>query len=394
MWLFSRPGKHRHSGPEAPPGARARRRGGWLAGLACTLIATAGHGQNLTTTAAFDAQGSLWRLRVEGGRLQLDRSTDLGRTFATPVTLGGPEQSLAISVEERPAIAFSDDRAHVAWPVAAGQGTARLLMAVSTDGGRTFSPPRTVSERPGRLHRIAIDSAGRLHHLWYRDAGRTVADLYLASPEAPPRKLAGNFCDCCRPAFALTREGDPVVAARYVFPGDIRDHVLLQPAAPGTAPPRRVTFDDWQVHICPTQGPALAIGADGRYHLAWFTLGQRRGLFYAHSDDEGRSFSAALPFGDPNAHAMNPRVAVSGAMVTLAWQEFSDGRIRILARRSADGGDTWAAPHEVASTAGTADRAELITGPEGTFVSWNSRAEGYRLLPITGDAAAPAILDP
>ncbi len=390
MGFFNRPGKNRHS----ELGARAPRRSVWLPGLVCILIATASHGQNLTTTAAFDAQGRLWRLRVDGERLQLDHSTDLGRTFTAPVTLGGPAQSLAISIEERPAIAFSGDRTHVVWPVAAGQGTARLLMAVSTDGGRTFTPPRTISERPGRLHRIALDPVGRLHHLWYRDAGRTVADLYLASPEAPPRKLGGNFCNCCRPALALTQDGEPVVAARYVFPGDIRDHVLLQPAAPGTAPPRRVTFDDWQVPICPTQGPALAIGADGRYHLAWFTLGQRRGLFYAYTKDAGESFSTPLLFGDPSTHAMNPRVAVSGAMVTLAWQAFSEGRIRILARRSADGGDTWTAPREVASTAGAADRAELITGPEGSFVSWSTRAEGYRLLPVPGDGAATAILGP
>jgi hypothetical protein len=357
----------------------------WLAALALTLAAIAARGENLAVTAAFDPEGSLWRLQVDGGRLQLDRSEDLGASFGAPVAVSAPGQPLAIGVEERPAIAFAGGQVQVGYPVAAGAHGSRLFLARSADGGASFAPPQPLSEVPGRLHRLALDAAGRPYHLWYRDAGtRGAADLYLAAAGQPPRRLAGDLCDCCRPAFALTADDRPVIAARYVFPGDIRDHVLLQPSAPGTLTPRRVTFDDWQVHVCPTQGPALAIGADGRYHLAWFTLGANRGLFYAHSDDGGKAFSTAMPFGDPNAHAMNPRVAVSGTTVTLAWQEFRDGRIRILARRSGDGGDTWAKARELASTAGAADRAELITGPAGSFVSWNTRAEGYLLIAAAG----------
>lgn len=358
----------------------------WLAALALTLTAITAWGENLAVTAAFDPEGRLWRLQVDGGRLQLDRSEDLGASFGPPVAVSAPEQRLAISVEERPAIAFAGGQVQVGYPVAAGAHGSRLFLARSADGGESFAAPQPLSEVPGRLHRLALDSAGRPYHLWYRDAGtRGAADLYLAAAGQPPRRLAGDLCDCCRPALALTRDDRPAIAARYVFPGDIRDHVLLQPTAPGAVTPRRVTFDDWQVHVCPTQGPALAIAADGRYHLAWFTLGKHRGLFHAHSDDGGKSFSAAVPFGDPNAHAMNPRVAVSGTTVTLAWQEFRDRRIRILARRSEDNGDTWGAARELASTAGAADRAELITGPQGSFVSWNTRAEGYRLIPVAGD---------
>ena len=355
----------------------------WLTGVALTLVAISAQAGNLAVTAAFAPDGSLWRLRVDGGQLQLDRSADLGRSFSTPVAIGAVGQHLAVSVEERPTIALAAGRLHLGWPVVAGgRGTSLLFHTQSADGGKSFAEPRPLSAMPGRLHRLVPDAQGRIHHLWYQDAGTGVADLYLASAEAPPRKLAGDLCDCCRPALVLDADDRPVIAARFVFPGNIRDHGLVRPTDEGAATLRRVTFDDWRVAVCPTQGPALAIGSEGRYHLAWFTLGTRRGLFYAHSDDGGATFSSPLHFGDPASYAMNPRVATTGQEVTLAWQEFRDRRARILARNSQDGGATWGETRELASTAGAADRAELISGSAGSFVSWNTTAEGYRLIAI------------
>lgn len=358
----------------------------WLAAAALLLAAIGAQAGNLALTAAFAPDGRLWRLYERDGMIQLDHSADLGRSFAAPVTLGAPDRHPALSVEERPAITFAAGQMHLAWPVAAaGRGTSLLLHTSSADGGKSFAEPRPLAAVPGRLHRFAADARGRIHHLWYRDAGTGIADLYLASAGAAPRKLAGDLCDCCRPALVLDADHHPVIAARFVFPGNIRDHGLLHPTEAGAATPLRATFDHWQVAVCPIQGPALAIGAAGRYHLAWFTLGERRGLFHAHSDDRGRHFSTPLAFGDPAAYAMNPRVAASGQEVTLAWQEFRDRRVRILVRQSQDGGANWSTARELASTAGAADRAELLVGPAGSFVSWNTAAEGYRLLAITGD---------
>lgn len=357
----------------------------WLVALALTLAAIAARGENLAVTAAFTPDGSLWRLRVDDEQLLLDRSDDLGANFGPAVAVSAAGQHLAINVEERPAIAWFGESLEVAWPVTAGSGASRLYHARSMDGGQSFGEPQPLSDVPGRLHRFALDARGRPHHLWYQDAGPGVADLYLASAGAAPRKLAGGLCDCCRPAFTFTQDDQPLIAARFVFPGNIRDHGLLHPADQGPATPLRVTFDDWRVAVCPVQGPALAVAPGGRYHLAWFTLGSNRGLFYAHSDDRGQTFSRPLPFGDAAAFAMNPRVAVAGARVTLAWQEFRDRRTRILARTSRDGGDTWGAARELASSAGAADRAELIAGPRGSFLSWNTAAEGYRLIATAGD---------
>lgn len=357
----------------------------WLAAAVLMLAAAAAQAENLALTAAFAPDGRLWRLYERDGAIQLDHSDDVGRSFAVARTLGTSDRHPALSVEERPAIAFAGGQMHLAWPVAAaGRGTSLLLHTTSADGGKSFAEPQPLAAMPGRLHRFAADTRGRIHHLWYRDAGTGVADLYLASTGTAPRKLTGDLCDCCRPALVLDADQRPVIAARFVFPGNIRDHGLLHPAEVGAAAPLRATFDHWRVAVCPVQGPALAIGSAGRYHLAWFTLGAHRGLFYAHSDDRGGHFSEPFAFGDPAAHAMNPRLAARGREVTLAWQEFRDRRIRILVHHSGDGGTTWGPARELASTAGAADRAELLAGPAGSFLSWNT-AEGYRLIAVARD---------
>lgn len=352
--------------------------------LACALLsgtslcASAEASWQLPVTAAFAPDGSLWRLRSDGERPYVDRSTDLGATFGAAVPVDPQPRHLALSAEERAAIAFAGAVVHVAWPVAAGTGTTQMFHAVSTDAGHSFSAPQPLEQEPGRLHRFALDTTGAWQHFWYRDPAPGAATILYRSAEnaaqtTAPAALVAGLCDCCRPALAITPDGQPVLAARFVYPGNIRDHGLIHPAADGTAAAQRVTFDEWQVAACPVQGPALAIDGGRRYHLAWFTLGAHRGLFRAHSDDAGAHFSTPESFGDPAAYAMNPALAVQGDRVALIWQEYRGGTIRILAQRSADRGTSWGPAQEIAAAPTPADRAELLVRGEHFHVSWQTR---------------------
>lgn len=346
----------------------------------------------LAVTAAFAPDGRLWRLRSNGHQVYADHSDDLGETFSIPVPVNTEPQPLAISVEERASIAFAGDAVHVAYPVAAGAGASRLYHALSTDAGRNFSTPQPLAQAPGRLHRFAVNATGEPQHFWYQEpAPGAPTALHRASADLPQQLLTTELlttellttgmCDCCRPALAFDPQGQPVIAARFVYPGNIRDHGLIR--VPASRPPtvERVTFDQWRVATCPTQGPTLAITQAGRYHLAWFTLGTRRGLFRAYSDDAGAHFSAPEAFGDPDAYAMSPVIAAQADAVVLLWQEYRGGRIRVLAQRSADRGASWGPARELAVAAGTADRPELLTRENAFYLSWHTGA-GYQLLPI------------
>ncbi|MGB5098621.1 MAG: sialidase family protein [Porticoccaceae bacterium] len=336
----------------------------------------------LAVTAAFAPDGRLWRLRSNGHQVFADHSDDLGTTFSTQVPVNTEPQPLAISVEERASIAFAGDAVHVAYPVAAGAGASRLYHALSTDAGRNFSTPQPLAQAPGRLHRFAVNATGEPQHFWYQEpAPGAPTALHRATADLPQQLLATGLCDCCRPALAFDPQGQPVIAARFVYSGNIRDHGLIRVPAVGPAKVQRVTFDQWRIAACPTQGPTLAITQTGRYHLAWLTLGAHRGLFRAYSDDAGAHFSPPEAFGDPDAYAMNPAVAAQADAVVLLWQEYRGGRIRVLTQRSADRGASWGPARELAVTTGTADRPELLTRENAFYLSWHTGA-GYQLLPI------------
>lgn len=250
------------------------------------------------------------------------------------------------------------------------------------------------------MHTLAISPDGSRYHLWYaRQHERTALFATASAASDPddaidsaaelPQKLADDLCECCAPALAFDADGRPVVAARVIFPGNIRDHALVQwnhggQSDQGKGKPsiQRVTHDDWSINTCPIQGPSLAISADDRYHLVWFTLGQHKGVFYAYSDDRGKHFSQPLAVGDPKALAMNGAVVAQDKLTVLAWQEYRDGKTRMLTRISIDNGRTWSPPSAVAATAGNADLPLLLPSPAGIYLSWNTAREGYRLVPI------------
>jgi hypothetical protein len=169
-----------------------------------------------------------------------------------------------------------------------------------------------------------------------------------------------------------------------VFDGGVRDFGIVRVATDGRASPvLRVTDDDWRIEACPEHGGALAIGADGRYHLAWFTQGRKRqGLFYASSVDHGKSWSAPVRIGTGAGLAGHADVLTLNDQVFLSWQQFDGTRTSILAMTSSDHGLTWTPPRELASTSAVADYPRLLTNGKAAFVSWSAGRDGYHLLPV------------
>jgi hypothetical protein len=355
-------------------------------------------------TPTFAPDGTLWLAWAANRVVSVAHSSDLGRTFSSPIPVNPEPLDLDWGPDARPKIVVDkEDRVFVAFARFKDQKfNGQVLYSRSVDGGRSFASPAPITANPEsqRFEALALDADGSLFAAWldkrnrvpaaerrekYVGAGLAFAWSHDHGASFSEAHIAiDNTCECCRLAVAFAGAGRPVVAFRNVFGGTVRDHAVItfiDPQTPG--PLSRVSVDDWKTDVCPHQGPSLALAADGSYHVAWFTNGSvRKGLFYASSEDGGRTFSAPKPLGDPAHNPSRPFLLAVNDDLWLTWKEFDGERTTVQAMVSRDDGHTWSDPRAVAQTGDASDHPLLVTNGAQVFLSWQTRAEGYRLLPL------------
>jgi hypothetical protein len=353
-------------------------------------------------TPSFAPDGSLWLAFTAAGRVLIARSNDLGQSFTTPIALNQEPLDLDWGPDARPKLAITPDgRAFVAFAVFKNQAyDGQVLYTRSLEGGRTFAPPRPITTDPEsqRFEAIALDADGSLFTAWLdkrrRAAAKANNETYVGAALAftwATENGAGmsetniaheHTCECCRLAVAFAAPGRPAIAFRNVFEGGVRDHAIttfVDRRTPG--PVYRVSKDDWQTDVCPHHGPTLAISPTGSYHVAWFTNAPtRKGLFYARSVDGGRSFSDPIPIGRAERAPSHPSVLAAQAALWLAWKEFDGDKTAVWMMVSRNDGAAWSAPKRMAETGDSSDHPLLVSNGSDVFLSWHSKAEGYRLI--------------
>jgi hypothetical protein len=363
-------------------------------GLSCATAAT----------PAFARDGSLWLAWSAGGRVMVGHSYDLGRTFEQTVAVNRAPERIDSGPDARPKVIVDDkNRIVIAYAVFQDDRyNGRVMIGRSDDTGAGFDTPRPITgdATSQRFETLALDPEGSVFAAWLdkrngaaaRAAGKTYVGAALAYSWSsdggksflPARMTVDNVCECCRLGIAFLRAGRPVVLFRNIFGADTRDHALLvfgDRDLPGA--PHRVSVDDWEIDACPHHGPSLAVSGTGTIHAAWFTAGKtRKGLFYARSSDNGEHFTVPLPVGDPSRRAARPYLAASGKTVRLVWKEFDGEVTSVKLMSSSDDGGSWSQPMEVATTTDASDHPMLIDDGRHSYLSWLTRAEGYRMLPL------------
>lgn len=352
----------------------------------------------LFVSAAFSPDGRLWRAIPDKDHVLVDFSNDAGKTFSAPVSVNAEPQPIKASGENRPGILVDrTGRIHVIY-AAEGNQPMTLYYSVSSDNGHSFSTPAPLSDKAAEATsfqgRLALSPNGEVYAFWHDERDRTDwkqlgnAGYYtkLTAPAGTgfvAHKLSDALCDCCRIAMAFDSDNQPVVMARFIYPGGIRDHGLIKPQAEGKpAVSWRVTFDEWAIEACPDHGPALSV-SDDKYHIVWFTQGSvRQGVFYAVSSDHGQHFSTPLPLGNAGKLPSHPDVLAKGPQVVVTWTEFDGSKTELFVMQSNDGGQTWLPAKALAQSSAQADFPFLLNSGDKVFVSWNSKSEGYRLIPV------------
>lgn len=357
-----------------------------------------------TVLPTFAPDGRLWLAFDALNRIFVVQSSDLGRSFSVPVAVTPDAVKLDNGPDARPAIAFDrQGRIFVAYAIFKDeQYNGEVFFSRSLDGGKSFAPPRPLVDNTAsqRFETLTIDPQGALFAAWLdkrgvvaaAGQGKTYAGAALAyswsgdggATFSPSRIAHDNACECCRLGVAFAGPRRPVVLFRNIFGGTVRDHAVITFADPATPGPlERVSVDDWKIDACPHQGPSLAISPSGTYHAVWSTQGNaRKGLFYARSTDGGRDFSTPMALGDPDHDLSRPYVTALPGAVWVAWKDFDGDEASVDVMVSRDDGVTWSAPRVAAQTADASDHPWLIADGHRAYLSWMTKADGYRFLPL------------
>lgn len=355
-------------------------------------------------TPTFGPDGTLWLVWMAGGQVSVASSKDDGRNFSAPVLVTKEPLNLDWGPDARPKIVV-DRNGGIALAFSIFRDKAfngQVLYTRSADGGGSFAElrPITSNNESQRFEALALDADGSVFAAWLDKRNRVPAEargqkyegagLFFASSKdggatyAESRLAQDNTCECCRLGLAFAAPGRPVVVFRNIFDGGVRDHAIMtfaDLATPGEI--HRVSRDDWQISACPHHGPSLSISTAGTYHVTWYTNGKvRKGLFYARSQDGGRTFSNPLAIGRFDRSPSRPYVFAGPHGTAIVWKEFDGEQTTVNLMTSHDDGVTWSKPAVIATTTDTSDHPQLVSDGQRIFLSWMTKADGYRIQPI------------
>ncbi len=350
--------------------------------------------------------------------VRVARSDDGGRSFGPPVVVSSPgDRVKSYTVSPTQVAVGPKGEVYVLYghndpafkPPGWEWGRSVLRLVRSEDGGKRFSAPveigaesvEGVQTSPSMLHLFAAPN-GDLYASFLD--GREYLAYWMANGKEPPKDLelptqlrvarstdggrsfgrstlvSKPVCGCCGTKVAQGIDGPLYATTRgqsQELKGSVdavRDHFVAVSRDGGLNWSEPVKFHDdrFKISGCPDISPGLAVDSKGRLHAAWYTGTERHpGVFYARSDDEGKTFSQPLallsddwiPYGDVKL-ALDAR--------DNAWVAFEDRRgdedLIQVAMIAADGKHTLtqAWPGTAPDVAAEGETAIVAWGTQGT----------------------------
>ncbi len=374
------------------------------AGDATVTLAVDGRSNSHVTLAADgDRVAAAWLGSADAGTdVFVATSDDGGARFGAPVRVNDVAGDAGGNGEQPPRVVLKDRAITVVW-VSKRDGVSGIRAASSADGGRTFSPARTISPDGVTGARgwesAAIADDGTIHAAWldgrhaqpmpagHHEHGAMRQDIVHAMwrPGEPvvESPVADNVCFCCKTGVAI-RGQDVFVVWRHLFDGGVRDIAIARSADGGRTfgAPVRVSADNWKIDACPDDGSSLGIAADGAVRVAWPTLLQDSGqphmaIFEAVSRDAGATFSPRARVDASNGGASHPRLAIArGGAAVVVWDETASEGRRVMIRGAGGGVQPLA-------QGGSASYPAIVTAPSGVVVAWSEQSAGRSVVRVS-----------
>ena len=279
---------------------------------------------------AFDGDGNAYVAFVRKGNTELALSTDGGKTFGPPhVVLNAGGKDIGI-VNRGPRVSI--DRNKRVW--VSGPLGGDLFFVVSTDRGRAFSKPFQINDGagsaaqgvhaaaagPADLHVVWSDNKNSLLFCRFDVAGKRVGKIV---------PITGFACEQCPAGLAVDPAGNPTVAWRE-SPKDPKAtrQIFLSRSTDGGksfATTTQLNSIDSGLTECPTDAPAAAVSADGKFFAAaWMDRRdvERDADVYWSFGPPGKLSQDTDCLDDRRYQQRRPALAVTAdGVVWCAWED-------------------------------------------------------------------------
>lgn len=318
------------------------------------LLPADAQGDTDPPVVAVDAKGRVlvaWSSQTGAAErtLFLARSEDEADNFEKPVafrkvgvyqhTATSKGKSMSHPPSAQPRLAAHGDTILLGWTEAVNGGPrVDFLVAATSDGGKTFSPPTRVhSDAAVRPNCTALSAGpeGAFTVAWL-DARNGAQQVFSATgkvggPAMESLAFAGvdgkGVCPCCDVAALRDADGRPLLAFRHNRDG-FRDICVTRGSdvVPGTFDePTAVSDEHWKFEGCPHDAPSVA-RIDKSLHVAWMDAheGKQR-VYLASGGLSDRKFTPRTFNPSPAGEQGHPKLVSFGFSLHLVWDEALPG---------------------------------------------------------------------
>jgi hypothetical protein len=288
---------------------------------------------NVVHTVWYDLRDGNWEIYYK-------RSTDGGTNWGADTRLTIIDNAHS----ESPSIAVNGSIVHVVWQDIRDGYYSEIYYKRSTDGGINWGADTRLTNNPhGKNYASNAVSGSNVHIVWfdYRD-GLDGEIYYKLSTDGGitwriDTRLTNNTAVSKFPSIAVNnsdvhivwhddRDGNYEIYYKHSTDGGLNWEADT-----------RLTNNTYS-----SEYPSIAVSGsvvnvvwednrDGNYEI-----------YYKHSTDNGISWGADTRLTNNTAYPSEyPSIAVSGSIVHIVWEDYSDGNWEIYYKRSSDGGINW-----------------------------------------------------
>jgi hypothetical protein len=140
---------------------------------------------------------------------------------------------------------------------------------------------------------------------------------------------------------------------------------------------------NWQFDGCPHIGGGFdfqtTAGKDRMHAVVGTGHPEHLGIHYSQSNDAGKTWSTAIPFGDESAIHSDIAAHNNGRVVAV-WDMMNEDGLAIFVSESSDKGDHWTHPKQISKTGMRATHPNVVKSEQGFLVIWTENDGKYQTL--------------